>query len=48
MYSCALCGMAVVVIEGAPPIRACDHTVPIIASAEATLAGRGGMNDGDV
>lgn len=47
MYSCAECGLAVVVVDGADPIRGCDHDCAIVAHAEALLVGKGGMNQGD-
>lgn len=42
-YSCAACGLAVIVIEGETPIRACEHDAPIIAACVASLAGAGGV-----
>lgn len=42
-YSCAACGLAVIVVAGEPPIRACDHDAPILAACAASLAGAGGV-----
>lgn len=47
MYRCGECGLAVAVVPGKDPIRACPHTdAVIIAEASASLAGMGGLNVG--
>lgn len=43
-YRCAECGLAVVVIEGKPPVRACEHSgAAIQAFGEVRLVGAGGV-----
>ena len=42
MYRCAECGVAVVVVPGHDPIRACDHEdAAIIGEMSALLEGSG-------
>jgi hypothetical protein len=43
MYHCQECGMAVIVIDGEEPIKACDCDAPIVAELAATCEGRGGI-----
>lgn len=43
MYRCAECGMAVIILEGHDPIKACTCSAPILAEASVTLVGKGGV-----
>ncbi len=41
-YSCAGCGLAVIVLDG-QTVRACTCDAAIVADMSVTLAGRGGV-----
>lgn len=43
MYHCAECGMAVIVLPGEDPIKACTCDAPIVAEARAHCEGQGGV-----
>ena len=42
-YKCAQCELAVIVIEGQEPIKACTCEAPIIAEMEAQATAKGGL-----
>jgi DNA-directed RNA polymerase subunit RPC12/RpoP len=42
MYKCSECGKEVIVLEG-EVIKACECEAPIIAEAEASMNGAGGL-----
>jgi len=42
-YTCSQCGIAVIIPEGQEPIKACFCEAAIVANAEATAYGVGGV-----
>ena len=43
-YTCAECSLAVIIVPNEDPIKACTCDAPILAHAEATLVGMGGLS----
>jgi len=43
-YKCSECGLAVIVLEGEEPIKACKCEAPIVAEMEGNATGSGGLN----
>ncbi len=42
-YKCSKCGLAVIVLEGEEPIKACTCEAAIIAEMEAEATAKGGL-----
>lgn len=42
-YKCSKCGLAVIVLPNQEPIKACKCEVAIIAEAQSTAFGHGGI-----
>ena len=42
-YKCSQCGLAVIVLEGEEPIKACTCEASIIAEMEAEATAKGGL-----
>jgi hypothetical protein len=45
MYKCSKCNLAVIVLEGKEPIKACKCNAPIIADMTATVKAQMGVNN---
>ena len=43
-YKCEKCNLAVIIIDGEKPIKACNCEAPIIAEMEAVAHGKGDLN----